>query len=66
MQFSKFSVNSFVYYAYQTHEICKILPYTVDLKAPGSFEIHWVREYLKNIDLFRIQDLYPSEMGVKF
>ena len=27
-------VNSYIYYAYQTHEIYQVLPYSVDLKAP--------------------------------
>ena len=32
-------VNSCVYYACQTREIYQVLPYTVDLKAPGSLEM---------------------------
>ena len=31
-------VNSCVYYAFQTHEIYPVQPYTADFKA--SFEIH--------------------------
>ena len=33
-------------------------------KLPGSFEIHWVRQYLVNIVLFRIKDLWTYEMTV--
>ena len=56
-------VNSCIYFAHQTHEIYQVLPYSVQFKAPGisqiqgSFEIHWVRQYLVNIDLFGIKDL---------
>ena len=27
-------VNSYIYYAHQTHEINQVLPYSVDFKAP--------------------------------
>ena len=49
-------VNSCVYYARQTREICQELPYSVDLKAPGSLEIHWVSQYVVNVVLFGIKD----------
>ena len=39
-------VNSCLHYVRQTHDIHKALPYSVDFKAPGSFEIHRVRQYL--------------------
>ena len=29
-------VNSCIYYAWQTHEIYQVLPYSVDFKAPGE------------------------------
>ena len=35
-------------------------------KLPGSFEIHWVRQYLVNVVLFRIKALKNSEMTAKF
>ena len=41
--------NTYVYYVCQTHEI--YLPYCLTQwisKLPGSFEIHWVRQYLVN------------------
>ena len=40
-------------------EIYQVLPYSVDFKAPGSFEIHWVRQrqYLVNAVLFGIKYL---------
>ena len=44
-------VNSCVYYARQTHGIYQLPPYWVD------FEIHWVKQYLTNVDLFGIKDL---------
>ena len=34
-------------------------------KHPGSYEIHWVRQYLINVFLFQIEDLLTSEMTVK-
>ena len=42
-------VNSHIYYAHQTHEIYQVLPYSTDFKARGSFEIHWVRQYLVSV-----------------
>ena len=51
-------VNNCFYYARLTHEIYQVLPYWVDHKTPqisklpGSFEIHWVRQYLVNVVLF--------------
>ena len=50
-------VYSHIYYACETREIYQILPYLVDFKAPRSFEIHWVREYLVIIVLSGIKDL---------
>ena len=51
-------VNSCIYYAYQACEIYQVLPYySVDFKAPRSFEIHWVRQYLVNVVLFGPKDL---------
>ena len=50
-------VNICIYYACQTHEIYQVLPYSVDFKAPSSFEIHPVRQYLVNVVLFGIKDL---------
>ena len=29
-------VNIYVYYAYKTHEVYQILPYSVDFKAPSE------------------------------
>ena len=52
-----FLSNSYVYYAHQTHEIYKLLPYSVDFKTPGRFEIHWVKQYLVYVVLFEIKDL---------
>ena len=46
-------VNSCIYYAHQTQKIHQELPYSVDF---GSFEIHWVRQYIVNVVLF-IKDL---------
>ena len=31
---------------------------------PGSFEIHWGRQYLVNVVLFGVKDLQTSEMTV--
>ena len=33
------------YFAHQIREIYQVLPYSVDYRALGSFEIHWVRQY---------------------
>ena len=41
-------VNCCVYHVRQTCEIDQILPYSVNFKAPGNFEIRWVRQYLIN------------------
>ena len=50
-------VNSYVYYACQTREMYQVLTYSMDFKAlPGSFETHWVRQYLVNVVLFGIED----------
>ena len=57
-------VNSCSYYACQTCAINQVLPYSVDFKAPGSFEIHWIRQYLVDIVLFGIMDLYTAEMTI--
>ena len=50
--------SSNIYYACQTCEIylVHVLPYSVDSKLPGSFEIHWVRQYLANVVLLGIYD----------
>ena len=50
-------VNSYVYCARLTREIYQVLPYSVDFKAPESFDAHWVRQYLVNVVLFGINDL---------
>ena len=50
-------VNSLVYYVRQTRKNYLVLPYPVDFKAPGSFKIHWVKQYLVNAVLCRIKDL---------
>ena len=39
-------INNCIYYAYQTHQIYKVLSYSV--------EIHWVNQYLVNVVLFEI------------
>ena len=49
-------VNSCIYYAHQTPEIYQVLPYSVDFKAPQSFEISWIRQYLVSVVLFEIKD----------
>ena len=54
-------VNLSVYYARQTRGTYQVLSYSVDFKSP--FEIHWVRQYLVNVVLFRLKDLYKSEMS---
>ena len=41
----------------QPHDIYKVLPYWVDFKAPGEFEIHWVRKYLMDVVSIEIKDL---------
>ena len=58
-------VKSCIYYAHQTCEIYQILPYSVDFKLPGSFEIHRVRQYLVNAVIFGIKDLQTSGMTIK-
>ena len=50
-------VNGCVCYAHQSYEIYQVLLYSVDFKAPGSFEIHWARQYAVNVVLFGINDL---------
>ena len=50
-------INNCVYYARQTHVFYHLLPYSVDFQAPGSFEIHWVRQYLVNVVLFGIEEM---------
>ena len=45
-------VNSCVYYARHTREIHLVLLYSMDVKLPGSFETHWVRQNLVNVVLF--------------
>ena len=58
-------VNICVYYARPTREIYQALYYVVNLKAPVSFEIHWVKQYLVNVVLFGIKDLQTSKLTVK-
>ena len=58
-------VNSCVYPAHQTRKIYHVLPYSVNVKASGSFEFHWVRQCLVNIVKIRLKDLYTSEMTRK-
>ena len=53
-------VNRCVKYAHQTRKICQVLPYSM-----GSFEIHWVRQHLVNVVLYRIKNLQTSDMTVK-
>ena len=47
-------VNNCIYYACSFTRYC--FPQWI-LKLPGSFEIHWLRQYLINLDLFGIKDL---------
>ena len=54
-----------IYYTHQTREIYQVLPYLVDFKAPGSFEIHWVRQHLVNVVLFGLKGLCIFRMTVK-
>ena len=58
-------VYSCTYCVRQTCDIYEVRPYSVDFKAPGGFEILWVRQYLANVDLIGIKDLWFSEMNVK-
>ena len=59
-------VSSCVCYARETLEMYQVLPCPVDIKAPyGQIEIHWVQQYLVDVDRFRIKDLWTSEMTVK-
>ena len=44
-------VNSYIYYAHETHEVSQVLPYSVDFRA------HWVRQFLVNIVSFQINTL---------
>ena len=50
-------VKSCIYYAHYTHKITKYCLTQWISKLPGSFEIHWVRQYMVNVVLFQIQDL---------
>ena len=50
-------INIVIYYAHQTPEIYQVLPTQWFSKLLRSFEIHWVRQYLVNIVLFRIKDM---------
>ena len=43
-------VKSCIYFARQTHEIFQVMPYFIDFTIPGSFEIHWLRQYLVNVE----------------
>ena len=56
-------VKSCVYYARQTCDIYQVLPYSVAFKA--LVEIHWIRQYLVDVVLFGIKDLYTFEKTVK-
>ena len=58
-------VNSCVYYAHQTLEFSRYCLTQQISKLLGSFEIHWVRQYLVNVVLFGTKDLYTSEMTIK-
>ena len=44
-------VNSWVYYAHQTHEIDQVMPYSVDFKAPEikDLETYEITEKLKKV-----------------
>ena len=52
-------VNIYIYFAHQTHEICQILPYSVDFKASGGFEIR-IKQYLVNVVLFGIYQRFRN------
>ena len=45
-------INSCVYHAHQTREICKVLPYLMDLKAPGDLWNPPSKQYLINVGDF--------------
>ena len=49
-------------------EIYQLLLYYVNFNIAGSFEIHWVRQYmyLVNVILIGIKDLQTFEMAVEF
>ena len=55
-------VNSYIYYAHQSHEIYQVLPYSVDFKAPKEFELNWMGLYLVNVVLYRLRDLQTFEI----
>ena len=46
-------VNFCIYHTYQTREICQVQHYSVNFKVPGSFEMHWARQFLVDVVLFR-------------
>ena len=46
-------VHSWIHNASQTSEIYQVQPYSVNFKAPGSFEIHWARQHIESLVLFR-------------
>ena len=52
-------VNSWIYYDRQTREMYQVLYCLTQCisKLQGSFEIHWVSQYLVNVALFEIKDL---------
>ena len=56
-------VNNCIYYAHQTRELYQVLSYSADF--PGSFEIHWLRQYLVIVIMFKIKDPWTSEITVK-
>ena len=50
-------VNSCIYHAHQSCEIYKILPYSVDFKAPGELWNPMSKTALVNVVSFGIKDL---------
>ena len=59
------TVYYYVHYARQTRTINQVMPYLMEFKSPGGFEIHRVRKYLVNVGLFGIQDLEICKILVK-
>ena len=60
-----FLVNRCVCDARQTRGIYQVLPYSVDFKTPDGFVIHWVIQFLVNVVLFGIKDLWTSDKAKK-
>ena len=50
-------VNSYVYYACQTHEIYQVLPYSVDCKAPRELWSPLNKAELYLVNVFYIKNL---------